>query len=168
MPYVCDICKAEFKQASSLNAHKYDHATSKRVYTCNVCSITFQQYADLESHAKEHNKEIKCESGNSSDAASSHQISHNIKLKQLNSRISRDNKRYICHICSKSFASRVECEMHGKKHFNQMAGSSKSQESQPVSNKAEEGSLLVCDLCWEVFIDKVDLQTHILLHSQKT
>nr|XP_015834161.1 PREDICTED: zinc finger protein 92 isoform X44 [Tribolium castaneum] len=169
--YECQVCHKVFFNARNLRRHSIRHGEKKQ--RCSICDKTFFLASEVRKHISlRHFRKTKfsCDSCNYKTTTSAVLRMHIIrmhtrdfqlrcdvcnkgffskKLLKIHKEVDHENKRFICHFCSKVFKDHISWNSHVKAH-------------DPNNVKPR----YPCPECLKVFGDKFGLKKHIAMQHR--
>lgn len=114
--FVCDHCGLKFRAKQILQQHINTH-TGMKPYLCTTCGKAFSHISQLSSHKRIHTKEkmYKCDIGDC-DRAFMNCTNRKRHRFTVHGVILDNEKRHICHICSKVYPLKEMLVNHLKSH----------------------------------------------------
>ena len=151
--YTCKRCGAEFTKENTYQRHIRHWHRDQKTFTCPVCQMSFKWRFDLTTHKK---------------------MAHSKRILQKYGKGRRPGK-FVCQICSQHFRTERNYESHKKKH-NEHGGCAMCHEIfrteldvkyHDCSDNMviQEGNPFICGICDACFNCKVDILSHMRLHT---
>ncbi|XP_018330469.1 gastrula zinc finger protein XlCGF57.1 [Agrilus planipennis] len=138
LKHICDYCRSEFADATTLDAHIKQH-TGDRPFLCTICGKNFPQRFNLDLHLRTHTGEKPficeiCQNG---------YVSKN-SLK-IHLRTHTDERPFVCDFCGKAFRQSGDLTSHKRLHGTE----------KPIE----------CSVCHKRFTTEVKLKYHMRIHT---
>ncbi|XP_018335291.1 zinc finger protein 585A-like [Agrilus planipennis] len=149
----CEFCGETFKSSQSMITHR-----SKKHSRCRVCGKNFSSHELMQKHKLSHNPHVCYICGEMYTTEVSLGV-HVIKAH-------KDEKLFKCSLCDKKFISNSYKKEHECTHTegnNSTVHSKRAHRSKVL--KTESKSEEACEICFELFSTKQDLNLHYKIHK---
>lgn len=141
--YTCTKCKKDFTAKATLISHMKTHNEDRNLFSCVHCPKKFARQSSLRTHSELHTVEGKTKkyACNQTGCDKKYATKHSLLLHVSYSH--KNDRPFICEICSKRFVTKSNLDCHKKTHQSPM-----------------------CIGCGAVFNSKIALKNHFKEHAE--
>lgn len=157
-PHRCNICSQEFILKSALDRHTESHGIGifPSRFECDICGSKVKLKKDLRTHMRRKHIEVKIPCSVCGKVF----CRKNYLSEHMKTHVKPENRPFKCEICTKSFVTAKDVEVHMRRHdtvvnLNQIKKESDKKFENPAS----------CHICGQQFIVKKALDRHIESHG---
>lgn len=134
---VCEICNYVAPYPSALSCHLRTH-TKEHSFSCELCAKTFSKISALNKHKFLHSDDAQF----GCDVCGKQ---YTFKTSLVEHMSAHSSEKFICETCKKVFISKLDLELHARRHV-------------------KDGQF-VCDICGTRRVSKHSLDIHKRVHS---
>lgn len=163
--YKCIICKKRFSRQGSLHVHQRLHSAESPRYKCAMCPKRFHWQSNLKAHQPTHyDGSARCD-------ICKRKFNNTLEL-DMHAAFHRNDVRFQCVWCRKSYSSRHKLHYHIKNSHVKMPSfqcdqcdkSFKFSQQLKIHRIVHTDEKPRCYICDKTFLTKYNLQSHLMSH----